>query len=71
MKRIKGSCKVKAVRACSIRTKLKPFVGRPARLVDGETSVDEVIEGGRATTNESPVQPQLMSRINEALVRVH
>jgi predicted NBD/HSP70 family sugar kinase len=52
----------------SIRTKLrKPHSSRPAWLVDGEEGVGGLIEDGRVT-NVSPVQPQLLSRINEALV---
>jgi predicted NBD/HSP70 family sugar kinase len=51
----------------SINTKLKPNLGRPARLVDTHGGVGGLIEDDRVT-NVSPVQPQLLSRINEALV---
>lgn len=47
--------------------KPKISLSRPARLVDHENGVGRLFEDSRVS-NVSPVQPQLLSRINEALV---
>jgi predicted NBD/HSP70 family sugar kinase len=51
----------------STKTNLKGALNRQVRPVDGEGGLSELFDDGRVS-NVSPVQPQLLSRINEALV---
>ncbi|MCI0748814.1 MAG: hypothetical protein L0Y58_25690, partial [Verrucomicrobia subdivision 3 bacterium] len=49
------------------KAKIKRSSPRAAKPVDGEVNVGELDGDGRVNSI-SPVQPQLLSRINEALV---